>query len=80
MFELPVTDYTELNKLRNDFEPYGELWKKGFFFDSSKDSWLMSPLIKLNPKKIGSELEKIKSEIRRNLLKKFEEINNENAI
>ena len=40
----------------------------------------MSPLIKLNPKKIGSELEKIKSEIRRNLLKKFEEINNENAI
>lgn len=39
----------------------------------------MSPLIKLNSKKIELELEKIKSEIRRKLLKKFEDVNNDNA-
>ena len=76
MFDLSITNYNELTKLREDFKPYGLLWKKGFYFDSSKDSWLMSSLLKLNPKKIELELEKIKSEIRRNLLKQFEDVNN----
>lgn len=40
----------------------------------------MSPLIKLSPKKIELELEKIKSEIRRKLLKSFEDVNNDNAV
>jgi len=47
------------------------LWEKAFIFDNSKDTWFTQPLVKLQPKKILNELEKIKKEINKNLTQKF---------
>lgn len=71
LFNLPKSTYENLDKLIEDFKPYRILWEKAFIFDNSKDTWFTQPLVKLQPKKISNELEKIKKEINKNLTQKF---------
>ena len=32
LFNIPVTDYSELDLIRQDFEPYAALWNMAFVF------------------------------------------------
>lgn len=69
-----------LDKLHEEFQPYRTLWARAFFFDSQKDQWQVSPLSKLQSKKIENELEKIKVEIKKKLQKTFQEQENSFAL
>lgn len=80
LFNIPKSLYENLDKLAEDFKPYRVLWEKAVIFDNSKDSWFTQALIKLQPKKIQSELDKIKKEISKNLVLKFQQEANANAL
>ncbi len=40
LFNIPVTDYSELDLIRQDFEPYAALWNMAFVFQVLSDSHL----------------------------------------
>ena len=79
IFGIATSVYENLDKLIEEFGPYRKLWDIGFHFDSHKETWQVSPLVKLNHKKIVQEIEKYKKSTI-SLTRKFEEEDNINAI
>lgn len=79
IFGIAPSVYENLEKLIEEFGPYRKLWDTGFYFDSHKETWQVSPLVKLNYKKMVQELDKYKKNAI-SLTRKFEEDENINAI
>ena len=80
IFKIAKSVYENLDKVCNDFVPYKVMWERAFDFDTSRETWMVANIVKLNYNKITNELDKIKSDINRNLIKRFEEEGNMNAL
>lgn len=52
LFNIPVTDYSELDLIRQDFEPYAALWNMAFVFQSSHSAWLTGNFVDLDGAKM----------------------------
>ena len=53
IFQFPQTDYSIYTKLRQDFEPYNNLWAMVSDFVAQRQEWLSGPFMKLN----GAQIE-----------------------
>ncbi|XP_009304459.3 dynein axonemal heavy chain 1 [Danio rerio] len=52
LFGKPVTNYTELQKLNRDFQPFHDLWKTTSDWLRWHESWLNDPLAAINPEQL----------------------------
>ena len=48
LFEMAKCKYENLEKLIEEFKPYRSLWDIAFYFDSSRENWMRSPIAKLD--------------------------------
>eukprot|EP00741_Cyanophora_paradoxa_P002452 tig00000076_g2377.t1 len=56
LFEMPITEYSSLNKIVKDFEPYSQLWLTTNDWLNWKQVWLNDPFTSLNPEKMEKDL------------------------
>lgn len=47
LFNIPKSQYENLDKLIEDFKPYKVLWEKAVIFDNSKENWFTQSIVKL---------------------------------
>ncbi|KAK7127569.1 hypothetical protein R3I93_020220 [Phoxinus phoxinus] len=52
LFDKPVSDYTELQKLNREFQPFHDLWKTTSDWLRWHESWLNDPLSTINPEQL----------------------------
>ena len=52
IFKFPLTDYSIYDKLRQDFEPYNNLWTMVTDFVAQRQDWMSGPFMKLNGARI----------------------------
>jgi dynein heavy chain len=57
LFKQPLSDYEELTKVLQTFEPYHKLWDIAMEFDLDKQDWYIGPFLRLQfppiEKKVG---------------------------
>ena len=56
VFEWALTDYSTLQKMRGDFQPFNDLWTMMADFDQSEREWLTGPFSDLQAPKIEQEV------------------------
>ncbi|TRY59872.1 hypothetical protein DNTS_035283 [Danionella cerebrum] len=52
LFDKPVSNYTELQKLNREFQPFHDLWKTTSDWLRWHESWLSDPLSVINPEQL----------------------------
>ena len=57
LFGLPVTDYSRIKKLGEEFEPYNQLWKTASSWGTWENDWMQSPLEELDPNFVESSVQ-----------------------
>lgn len=79
LFGIVACRYESLEKLLDEFAPYRQMWETAFIFDSSRENWMTSPVIKLNHKKVVQEIDKHKKSLL-SLIRRFEEDGSSEAL
>jgi len=57
LFNIEMSDYSELDAMNEGFEPYFKLWTAAIEFKHSEEEWLNGPLSRLNAQEIDTTVE-----------------------